>query len=141
MKARFCMIGATRGTGLLIARQLLERGSNVKVVVRDPGEASRLLGNRADVRQGDVIDAGSIRDAIAGDYRAIFFTVAATGGMDGRALFGSKTKIREVTYQGLLNVVDAARSSGFKGRITLPSVLGADRSSLILTLLNPTQSS
>ena len=140
MKAPFCIIGATRGTGLLIAQQLLERGSNVKVVVRDPVKASRLLGNRADVRQGDVIDARSIRDAIAGDYRAIFFTVAATGGMDGRALFGSKTKIREVTYQGLLNVVDAARSSGFKGRITLPSVVGADRSSLIISILNTIKS-
>jgi len=83
-----------------------------------------------------VIDARSIRDAIAGDYRAIFFTVAATGGMDGRALFGSKAKIREVTYQGLLNVVDAARASGFKGRIILPSVVGADRSSLIISILN-----
>jgi NAD(P)-dependent dehydrogenase (short-subunit alcohol dehydrogenase family) len=40
MKAPFCIIGATRGTGLLIAQQLLERGSNVKVVVRDPGKAS-----------------------------------------------------------------------------------------------------
>ena len=66
MSAPFCIIGATRGTGLLIAQQLLERGSNVKVVVRDPGKASQLLGNRADVRQGDVIDARSIRDAIAG---------------------------------------------------------------------------
>ena len=140
MKPPFCIIGATRGTGLLIAQQLLERGSNVKVVVRDPGKASRLLGNRADVRQGDVIDARSIRDAIAGDYRAIFFTVAATGGMDGRALFGSKTKIREATYQGLLNVVDAARSSGFKGRITLPSVVGADRSSLVISILNTIKS-
>jgi len=140
MKAPFCIIGATRGTGLLIAQQLLERGSNVKVVVRDPGKASRFLDNRADVRQGDVIDARSIRDAVAGDYRAIFFTVAATGGMDGRALFGSKTKIREATYQGLLNVVDAARSSGFKGRITLPSVVGADRSSLIISILNTIKS-
>jgi short-subunit dehydrogenase len=34
MKAPFCIIGATRGTGLLIAQQLLERGSNVTVVVR-----------------------------------------------------------------------------------------------------------
>src|SRR5258708_29268783 len=68
---------------------------------RDLDKASRLLGNRVDVRQGDVTDARSIRDAIAEDYRAIFFTVAATGGMDGRALFASKTKIREVTYQGI----------------------------------------
>jgi Trk K+ transport system NAD-binding subunit len=46
MKAPFCIIGATRATGLLIAQQLLERGSNVKVVVRDPGKASRFLVNR-----------------------------------------------------------------------------------------------
>jgi len=140
MKAPFCIIGATRGTGLLIAQQLLERGSNVTVVVRDPGKASRLLGNRADVRRGDVTDAGSIRDAIAEDYRAIFFTVAATGGIDGRALLGSKTQIREVTYRGLLNVVDAARSIGFQGRITLASVVGADRSSLVISFLNTIKS-
>jgi nucleoside-diphosphate-sugar epimerase len=140
MKATFCIIGATRGTGLLIAQQLLERGSNVTVVVRDPGKARRLLGNRADVRRGDVTDARSIRDALAEDYRAIFFTVAATGGIDGRALFGSKTQIRDVTYQGLLNVVDAARSIGFQGRITLASVVGADRSSLLISILNTIKS-
>jgi uncharacterized protein YbjT (DUF2867 family) len=140
MKAAFCIIGATRGAGLLIAQQLLERGSNVTVVVRDPAKARRLLGNRADVRRGDVTDAGSIRDAIAEGHRAIFFTVAATGGVDGRALLGSQTQIREVTYQGLLNVVDAARSSGFQGRIILPSVVGADRSSLLISILNTVKS-
>ena len=62
MKTQFCIIGATRGTGLLITQQLLEGGSSVRVVARDPDKASRLLGNRADVRQGDVTDARSIRD-------------------------------------------------------------------------------
>jgi uncharacterized protein YbjT (DUF2867 family) len=118
----------------------LERGSNVTVVARDPGKARRLLGNRAEVRRGDVTDARSIRDALAEDCRAIFFTVAATGGVDGRALLGSKTQIREVTYQGLRNVVDAARSSGFQGRITLASVVGADRPSLLISLLNTIKS-
>jgi uncharacterized protein YbjT (DUF2867 family) len=140
MKADFCIIGATSGTGLLVARQLLERGFNVTVVMRDPGKARRLLGNRVDVRRGDVTDAGSMRDAIVEDYRAIFFTVAATGGVDGRALFGSQTQIREVTYQGLLNVVDAARSINFRGRITLASVVGADRSSLVISILNTVKS-
>jgi uncharacterized protein YbjT (DUF2867 family) len=87
-----------------------------------------------------VTDARSIREAITEDYKAIFFTVAATGGIDGRALFGSKVMIRAVTYQGLLNVVDAARSSGFKGRIILPSAMGADRSSLIISILNTIKS-
>jgi uncharacterized protein YbjT (DUF2867 family) len=140
MKATFCIVGATRGTGLLIAKQLLEGESKVRVVARDPDRASRLLGSRADVCPGDVTDAQSIHDAVCHVCKAIFFTVSATGGIDGRALFGSKTMIRQVTYQGLLNVVEAARSSGFEGRIILPSVVGADRSSLILSILNTIKS-
>ena len=136
MKTQFCIIGATRGTGLLITQQLLEGGSSVQVVARDPDKASRLLGDRAHVRQGDVTDARSIRDVLTEDYTAIFFTVAATGGIDGRGLFGSRTMIREVTYQGLLNVVDAAHSSGFEGRIVLSSVVGADRSSVVISILD-----
>ena len=140
MKTQFCIIGATRGTGLLITQQLLEGGSSVRVVARDPDKASRLLGDRADVRQGDVTDARSIRDVLTEDYTAIFFTVAATGGIDGRGLFGSRAMIREVTYQGLLNVVDAAHSSGFGGRIMLSSVVGADRSSVVISILDKIKS-
>jgi uncharacterized protein YbjT (DUF2867 family) len=140
MKTTFCIVGATHGTGLLIAQQLLQGESNVRVVARDPDKASRLLRNRADVHPGDVTQPRSIRDAICEGCKAIFFTVAATGGIDGRALFGSKTMIRQVTYQGLLNVVDAARSSGFEGRIILPSVMGADRSSLVMSILNTIKS-
>ena len=140
MKTAYCIVGATRGTGLLIAQQLLADEANVRVVARDPDNASRLLGRRADVYPGDVTDARSIQDALGGVYQAIFFTVSATGGMDGRALFGSKTMIREVTYQGLVNVVAAARASGFEGRIVLPSVVGADQSSFIISVLNTIKS-
>jgi nucleoside-diphosphate-sugar epimerase len=140
MKSTLCIVGATHGTGLLIAQQLLAGESNVRVIARDPHKASRLLGSRADVRPGDVTDLRSIQDAICEVCKVIFFTVSATGGIDGRALFGSKARIREVTYQGLLNVVDAARSSGFEGRIMLPSVIGADRSSLLISVLNTIKS-
>ncbi|MBV8417864.1 MAG: NAD(P)H-binding protein, partial [Verrucomicrobia bacterium] len=140
MKTTYCIVGATRGTGLLIAQQLLAGEANVRVVARDPDKASRLLGRRVDVHPGDVTDARSIQDAICGVYQAIFFTVSATGGMDGRALFGSKTMIREVTYQGLVNVVDAARASGFEGRFVLPSVVGADQASFIVGMLNTIKS-
>jgi nucleoside-diphosphate-sugar epimerase len=136
MKTQFCIVGATRGTGLLITEQLLQAGSSVRVLVRNPDEARRLLGNRAEICRGDVTDARSVRDAIAADYRAIFFTVAATGGIDGRGLFASETAIRNVTCQGLLNVVDSARAIGFEGRIILPSVVGADRSSVMIRILD-----
>jgi len=136
MKTPFCIVGATRGTGLLIAQQLLEGGSNVRIIARDLDKASRLLGNRVDVRQGDVTDAQSVRDAIAEDYRAIFFAVAATGGIDGRGLFAPEAMIRNATYQGLPNMVDSARAIGFEGRIILPSVVGADRSSAMIRILD-----
>jgi uncharacterized protein YbjT (DUF2867 family) len=140
MKAQFCIVGATSGTGLLIARQLLRCGSVVRILARNPDKARQLLGNRVDVCHGDVTDARSVLDAITEVQRAIFFTVAATGGIDGRGLFASATRIRNVTYQGLINLVEAARSRAFEGRIILPSVIGADRSSLMIRLLDKIKS-
>ena len=136
MKIQFCVIGATHGTGLLITQQLLRAGSSVRVLARNPDKARRLLGSRADIRHGDVTDAQSVRDGITRDCRAIFFTVAATGGIDGHGLFASESTIRNVTYQGVLNVVDSARAVGFEGRIMLPSVVGADRSSVMIRILD-----
>jgi uncharacterized protein YbjT (DUF2867 family) len=136
MKTQFCIIGATSGTGLLITRQLLQSGLRVRVVARDPDKARRVLDNQVEVRQGDVTDAPSIGAAIAEDCTAIFFTVAAGGGIDGRGMFALGSMIREVTYQGLLNVVDAARSIGFSGRIILPSLVGVDRPSLLIRILD-----
>jgi nucleoside-diphosphate-sugar epimerase len=136
MKTQFCIVGATRGTGLLITQRLLQAGASVRVVARDPERARRLLGKQADICHGDVTDAQSVRDAIAEDYRAIFFAVAATGGIDGRGLFAPETMIRNTTYQGLLNMVDSARAIGFEGRIILPSVVGADRSSTMIRILD-----
>src|SRR6516162_5861436 len=129
MKTQFCIIGATSGTGLLITRQLLQGGLCVRVVARDPDKARRVLDNQVEVRHGDVTDALSIGTAI-------FFTVAAGGGIDGRGMFALRSMIREVTYQGLLNLVDAARSIGFSGRIILPSLVGVDRPSLLIRILD-----
>jgi uncharacterized protein YbjT (DUF2867 family) len=140
MKTQFCIVGATHGTGLLITQQLLQSGAMVRVLARNPDKARQLLGNRVDVCHGDVTDACSVCDAIAEEQTAIFFTVAATGGIDGRGLFASKTTIRNVTYQGLINLVDAARSRGFEGRIILPSVIGADRSSVMIRFLDKIKS-
>jgi uncharacterized protein YbjT (DUF2867 family) len=140
MKAQYCIIGATHGTGLLITRQLLQCGSLVRVLVRNPSKARQLFDNRADVCPGDVTDARSVRATISAELRAIFFTVAATGGIDGRGLFASQTAIRQVTYQGLINLVDAARSTSFQGRIILPSVIGADQSSFVIRVLDKIKS-
>ena len=124
MASTFCVVGATRGTGLHIASQLLQRGKHVRVAARDPEKARRLLGDRAQVFGADVTVPSSLRTALDADCRAIFFAVDVTGGIGGRLFFGSASKIRDVTYQGLVNVVEAARANGFGGRIVLLSGMG-----------------
>src|SRR6516165_1440943 len=136
MASTFCVIGATRGTGLHIASQLLQRGKHVRVGARDPEKARRLLGDRAQVFGADVTVSSSLRPALDADCRAIFFAVDVTGGIGGRLFFGSPSKIRDVTYQGLVNVVEAARADGFGGRVVLLSGMGADRPSLAGAILN-----
>jgi uncharacterized protein YbjT (DUF2867 family) len=136
MATTFCVVGATRGTGLQIVSQLLQRGKHVRVVARDPEKARRLLGDRAQVFGADVTVPSSLRTALNADFRAIFFAVDVTGGIGGRLFFGSASKIRDVTYQGLVNVVEAERANGFGGRIVLLSGMGADRPSLAGAILN-----
>lgn len=132
----FCVVGATRGTGLQIARQLLQRGSRVRVVARDPSKARQLFGEPVQVQAGDVTLPGSLRKSLDAQCRAIFFAADPTGGIGGRSFFGAEAMIREVSYQGLVNVVEVARSNGFAGRIVLLSGMGADRPSLAGALLN-----
>jgi NAD(P)-dependent dehydrogenase (short-subunit alcohol dehydrogenase family) len=136
MANRFCVVGATRGTGLQIALQLLQRGMPVRALARDPDKARRLLGDRAQVYGADVTLPDSLRGALDADCQAVFFAVDVTGGIGGRSFFGSKQVIRDVTYQGLVNVVQAARSSGFAGRIVLLSGMGADQPSFAGRVLN-----
>ncbi len=88
----FCVVGATRGTGLQIATQLLQRGDPVRVVARDPDKARKLLGGRAQVVGGDVTVPSSLLAALDADCRAIFFAADITGGIGGRSFFGSVSK-------------------------------------------------
>jgi uncharacterized protein YbjT (DUF2867 family) len=134
--APYCVIGCTRGTGLQIARQLAARGAAVRCIARDQGKARDLLPAGVDIRAGDVTDPGSLRQAGLGECRAIFFAVDITGGVAGRGFFAPAGRIRAVTYQGLVNVVDAAREAGFTGRFLLLSGMGSELPSFTGALLN-----
>jgi len=126
MTTPYCVIGCTRGTGLQIARQLAERGAPVLGVARDPVKARNLLPAAVEIRAGDVTDPGSLRAARLGACRAIFFAVDVTGGVGGRGFFKSASQIRAVTYEGLVNVVDAAKAAAFTGRFVLVSGMGSE---------------
>ena len=136
MTAPYCVIGCTRGTGLQIARQLAERRTPVLGVARDPAKARNLLPAAVEIRAGDVTDPGSLRAAGLGACRAIFFAVDITGGVGGRGFFKPASQIRAVTYEGLVNVVDAAKAAAFTGRFVLLSGMGSELPSFTGRLLN-----
>src|SRR6516164_9749835 len=126
MTTSYCVIGCTRGTGLQIARQLAECGAPVLGIARDPAKARDLLPAAVEIRAGDVTDPGSLRAAQLGACRAMFFAVDITGGIGGRGFFKPAGQIRAVTYEGLVNVVDAARAAAFTGRFVLLSGMGSE---------------
>jgi uncharacterized protein YbjT (DUF2867 family) len=136
MTGCYGVIGCTRGTGLRIAQQLAARGAPVRGIARDAAKARALLPAGVEVRQGDVTDAASLQRLGLGECRAIFFAVDITGGIGGRGFFRPESQIREVTYQGLVNAVDAARQAGFAGRFVLLSGMGSEFPSFTGRLLN-----
>jgi uncharacterized protein YbjT (DUF2867 family) len=136
MTSAYCVVGCTRGTGLQIVQQLAARGAPVRCVARDPVKARSLLPGGVDIRAGDVTDPGSLRQAEFGECGVIFFAVDMTGGIAGRGFFKSETQIRAVTYQGLVNAVDAAKAAAFTGRFILLSGMGSEIPSFTGRLLN-----
>ena len=136
MTTPYCVVGCTRGTGLEIARQIAKRGAPVLGVARDPAKARNLLPAAVEIVAGDVTDPGSLRAARLGACRAIFFAVDVAGGVGGRGFFKPASQIRAVTYEGLVNVVDAAKAAAFAGRFILLSGMGSELPSFTGRLLN-----
>ncbi len=62
----FTIFGATGNTGSVVASELLARGQKVRVVARDAAKVAHLVAKGAELFVGDVTDAASIRDSLAG---------------------------------------------------------------------------
>lgn len=134
------VIGATRGTGLEVARALIAAGRPVTAVARDVNKARALLGTGARVAHGDVTRPDTLDTALDPDLAGIVFTVDITGGVAGRGMFASREKIRAVMYEGVVNAVDAATRIGFNGRFVLLSTIGLAVPSLSMKLLDRAKS-
>ena len=95
------IVGASRGTGLEVARLLVGRGEAVTAFVRPSTDMAQLLQLRVKLFRGDVLDPLSVRGAFAsGSFRAVIDTV------------GGKRGEPRPDYHGTRNLVDAARAAG-----------------------------
>jgi uncharacterized protein YbjT (DUF2867 family) len=95
------IVGASRGTGLEVARLLERRGESVTAFVRPTTDMAELLRLRVKLFRGDVLDPLSVQGALAsGSFRAIIDTV------------GGKRGEPRPDYHGTRNLVDAALAAG-----------------------------
>jgi uncharacterized protein YbjT (DUF2867 family) len=97
------IVGASRGTGLEVARLLAARGEAVTAFVRPTSDMRELLKLRVRLHRGNVLDPRSVEGAFAaGNFRAVINTV---GGARGEP---------RPDYHGTRNLVDAARAAGVR---------------------------
>jgi len=107
------IVGASRGTGLEVARLLEGRGEAVTAFVRPTTDMAGLLKLRVRLFRGDVLDPQSVQGALAsGSFRAVIDTV------------GGKRGEPRPDYHGTRNLVDAARAAGVP-RFILVTAIGA----------------
>jgi uncharacterized protein YbjT (DUF2867 family) len=108
--------GATGQLGGMIARQLLQRGDAVRVLVRKSSSHSELAEAGADIASGDLKDRESLDTACSG-VEAVVTTAnsMARGGED---------TIDSVDRAGNVDLIDAAAGQGVR-RFVFVSALGA----------------
>jgi uncharacterized protein YbjT (DUF2867 family) len=124
------VVGGTRGTGLLIARLLVERGYEVRALARDASLSAPALGPEVEVLAGDMTQPYTLFPALEG----VDHVIVTAGIRSGR--FAGETAVKETDYQGVLNVLEAARDSGLRGRFMYMNSIGIRTASWAATVLN-----
>jgi uncharacterized protein YbjT (DUF2867 family) len=105
--------GATGQTGKLVVKELTAQGYEVRALVRDLDKGRQALGDGVTLVKGDVKDPASLGAAFAG-------ADAIVSAIGARAAKGPDNP-EAVDYQGVKNLVDAARTAGVKQFVLVSS--------------------
>ena len=130
MAGPILIIGGTRGTGLLIAKLLGQRGSLIRVLARNPARAKATLGRSVEVVAGDITKNETLAPAIGGAKHIVF----TAGCRSGRP--ATQTQIKATEYDGVLNTLAAAQLVKFDGRFMYMTSSGVATQSWFATCLN-----
>ncbi|WP_426573737.1 NAD-dependent epimerase/dehydratase family protein [Aquihabitans sp. McL0605] len=109
-------IFVTGGTGLTggnVCQQLIERGDDVRALVRNPEEAAALAALGVELIQGDIADADDVLRAAKGCEGAIHTAALLGGSSQDIADFEA------VNVVGTRNVLDAAQAHGMRRAVAL----------------------
>src|SRR3970040_558865 len=110
--------GSTGFIGAAVARCLLERGVDVRVLVRRDSDLGNLQGLNVEQAYGDLRDAASLRQALTG-CRQLYHVAAHY------ALWAPNPQIfYDINVTGTRNLMEAARDVGVE-RIVYTSTIGA----------------
>ena len=130
MSERVLIVGGTRGTGLLIARLLVERGYQVRALAREMAPAAASLGPEVEVMAGDMTQPYTLFPALDG----VDHVIVTAGIRSGR--FAGESSVKETDHQGVLNVLEAAAEGGLRGRFMYMNSIGIKTPSWAATVLN-----
>lgn len=109
--------GASGFVGSHTTRLLVERGRDVRVLLRETSSREALKGLEVEVVQGDVLDPASLRQALRG-CGTVFYSV-----VDPRFWLTDQTPIWRNNVDGLVNAMDAALACGVE-RFIFTSTMG-----------------
>lgn len=124
------IIGATSGTGLITAQKLLQRNEAVRVIGRNRLKAVQLFGtSNAEIVICDITKPSETLTMAFDGVQRVIFTAAVP---PRRA---NEEEIRQVDFEGLCNVLAAAKTAGFRGRFVYLTTLGLTHKSLLMSVL------
>jgi len=109
--------GATGFLGSAIARELLDEGRRVRVLVRRGTDTSNIDGLDVEVAHGDLRDGGSLSKALEG-VRVLYHTAAYYSLWDR-----DKRMIYEINVAGTRNILEAALLAGVE-KVVYTSTVG-----------------
>jgi dihydroflavonol-4-reductase len=113
MPSTIFVTGSTGQTGANVCEQLIQRGDNVRALVRDPDAAAALSEIGVELIKGDISDASDVLHAAKGTEAAIHCAALLGGASQQLADF------KAVNMAGTTNVLDAAKTHGMRRVVTL----------------------
>lgn len=120
MASTIFVTGATGQTGGNVCEQLIERGDNVRALVRNPDEASALAEIGVDLVKGDIGNADDVLRAAKGAEAAIHCAALLGGASQDLDAF------KAVNVDGTSNVLDAAKAHGMRRVVALSTATFID---------------